>query len=151
MQRFGRIAFLLDIPITLILILWIWLGRVVFGVYGWFLVFIPLFVGPFLLAAALISIVLAYAVPIRPRAFPRTMLIARVVMWAGMFGTGLFLPDFGDTSDSQRSVLTQVFGQSDVALSASYALATAWAIVAVVGWVAVIVTSILAIRGARRS
>ena len=56
------------IPVNLLLVVWVWFGRVVFGVGGWFL-FICLFtVVPVVLVALLITTVLAFTQEGRPRA-----------------------------------------------------------------------------------
>ncbi len=58
------------------------------------------------------------------------------------------MPDFGDTEDSQVSLLTQVFGYSDSLFDLSFVIAMAGAAVAVVGYVVLLGALIFARRPA---
>ena len=54
--------------VDLLLIAWVWIGRIVFGVGGWFFLVFLISVVPVLLLAFLVTTVLAYTQPGRPRA-----------------------------------------------------------------------------------
>lgn len=136
----GRKTLLWMIPLNLLLIAWVWFGRMAFGVGGWFLLIFAFSVVPVLLVALLISTILAYTQPGRPRHLTSTQRVAQWATWLGMFGFGLFCPDFGDTDDSHISALTQVFGTSDSALGLSYTLTGLAALCTVAAWIALVVT-----------
>jgi hypothetical protein len=133
------------VPANLVLLAWAWFGRLAFGVGGWFLLILVPAVA--LLAVALtVTTVLALTQHGSPRALTLPQAVAQLVVWLGLFGFGLFLPDFGDTEDSERSFLTQLFGRSDVLLEVGSAVALAFAVLVVVGYLVLLVLLI----GARR-
>ncbi|MBZ5736257.1 hypothetical protein K8Z61_17320 [Nocardioides sp. TRM66260-LWL] len=135
----GRRTFLLMIPINLLMVPWVWIGRVVFGVFGWFgLVLIP--VALVVLAALTLTTVLAFVRKARPRGLTRVELIWQWLLWGALLVFGAVLPDFGDTEDSTRSALTQAFGYSDRLISLSFDLAVIAAGVAVVAWIGLLVS-----------
>lgn len=140
MNSLTRAALLWMIPVNLLLVAWVWFGRVVFAVGGWFLLIYAVTIVPVLLAALLVSTILAYLQPERPRRLTPAQTVAQLVVWAGMFVFGLSSVDFGDTEDSDMSALTQVFGRNQVTLDLSWTLMTASALVVVVAWVTLLVT-----------
>ncbi|MBB6626008.1 hypothetical protein H5V45_01625 [Nocardioides sp. KIGAM211] len=139
MNTLGRRTLLLMIPVNLVLIVWVWFGRVVFGVGGWFFLIFMLSVVPVLLIALLVTTILAFTQPGRPRSLTGSQAVTQVVVWVAMFVFGAFMPDFGDTDDSHISLLTQVFGPSDAALSASYTIAFGAAAVVLVSYLVLLV------------
>ena len=141
MGKLGRLVFTIHLPVTVLLLLWAWLGRVLFGVGGWWLVILPLFVGPWILLALGLTSVLAYTRAQRPRAFTRWETISVLALWVGLFGVGLFIVDFGDAPGSEMSILTELAGRSMRDLS--WNLAVASGVLAVVGWLGLIVLLIL--------
>jgi hypothetical protein len=124
----------LMIPLNLLLVVWVWIGRIVFGVGGWFIV-ILLPVVAVLAILLLVTTILAHTQHGRPRALTRLQSRAQLATWAGMLGFGLFIPDFGDTDDSYLSFLSQVLGYSDAVMSASWVVTTAFAALTLVGYV----------------
>lgn len=140
MNSLTRAALLWMIPVNLLLVAWVWFGRVLFAVGGWFLLIYAVTIVPVLLAALLVSTILAYLQPERPRRLTRAQALAQLVMWAGMFVFGLSSVDFGDTEDSDMSALTQVFGRNQVTLDLSWTLMTVSALVVIVAWVTLLVT-----------
>lgn len=143
MRNLGRLIFAIHLPVTVALLLWAWLGRVLFGVGGWFLMILPLFVGPWILLALGLTSVLAYTRDLRPRAFTRWETISVLTMWVGLFGVGLFIVDFGDAPGSDMSILTELAGRSESMLDLSWNLAVASGVLAVAGWLGLIVLLIL--------
>jgi hypothetical protein len=143
MRNLGRLVFMIHLPVTVLLLLWAWLGRVLFGVGGWWLVVLPLIVGPWILLALGLSSLLAYTREQRPRAFTRWETISVLALWLGLFGVGLFIVDFGDTPGSEMSILTELAGRSQSTLDLSWSLAMASGILAVAGWLGLIVLLIL--------
>jgi hypothetical protein len=141
MRTLGRLVFQIHLPVTVLLLLWAWLGRVLFGVGGWWLMILPLFAGPWILLALGLTSVLAYTRDQRPRAFTRWETISVLALWVGLLGVGLFLVDFGDTPGSDMSILSELAGRSTLDLS--WNLSVASGALAVAGWLGLIVLLLL--------
>ena len=136
----GRRTLLWMIPLDLLLIVWVWCGRIVFGVGGWFLLILLVSVVPLLLVGLLVTTILALTQPGRPRHLTTAQARAQWAVWVALFGAGLLCPDFGDTEDSATSVLTRLFGYSDGLYNLSFILTLAFGGLAVAAWIALIVT-----------
>jgi len=136
----GRTTLLWMIPLNLLLIAWVWIGRLVFGVGGWFFLIFLMTVVPVLLVALLVTTILAYTQPGRPRHLTGPQRLAQWTMWLAMFAFGIVAVDFGDTEESEMSALTQLFGRNDAVLSASWTLELVFGAVTVVAWMALLVT-----------
>jgi hypothetical protein len=145
----GRQALLWMIPLDLLLIGWVWIGRIVFGVGGWVVLIFLISVVPVLLVALVLTTVLAFTQAGRPRALTPLQAWAQVVTWLGLVVFGAFVPDFGDTDDSQLSLLTQVFGYSDALYDASFVVALVGGGVAVVAYVVLLGALLFGRRDAR--
>lgn len=150
MGNLGRSLFVLYLPITLALVAWAWLGRVVFGAGGWFLLILPIFVGPWLVLALVLTVVLAWTRPQRPRVLTRRECWSLAGLWVGLFGVGLFIVDVGDAPGSEMSILTAIVGDSPTALDVSWWLATASGLLAAAAWLTLIVQLILDRAGNRQ-
>lgn len=146
MLSLGRLMFLLHLPITLALLMWIWVGRIFFGAGGWFLLVIPLMAGPFIAVALLVVEIVTLTTRRRPGEFTTGQTISHVVLWAAMFGIGLCLVDFGDTEESAASAFTQLVGQNETTLEISNIVTLSCLAVAVISWVACLVTGVMARR-----
>lgn len=136
------------IPVNLVLVVWVWFGRLVFGVGGWFFVVFLFSVVPVVLAAMVLTTALAYTQQGRPRALTRLQAWAQLLTWVSLFLFGAFCPDFGDTEDSETALLTQVFGWSRGLLDLSYALTLGCALAASVAYVVLLGSLTLARRPA---
>ena len=136
----------MDIPLNLLLVVWVWVGRIVFGVGGWFFVIFLVSVVPVLLIALILTTVLAYTQNGRPRSLTPVQAWAQLLTWIGLLGFGAFCPDFGDTEDSQLSLLTQVFGQSDSLYDLSFTVTIAFGLLAVAAYVALLTALVFARR-----
>ncbi len=147
----GRQALLWMIPVNLVLVVWVWIGRIVFGVGGWFFLIFLVSVVPALLLGLLLTTVLALTQEGRPRALTPLQAWAQVVTWLGLVVLGAFMPDFGDTEDSQLALLTQVFGYSDALFDLSFTIALVGAGIAVVAWVVLLGALIFGRRDARET
>ena len=135
----GRKTLLLMIPLNLLMVPWVWIGRFVFGVYGWFaLILLP--VALVVAIALLVTTIMAFTQKQRPRSLSGPEVFWQWATWAGLFAFGAFLPDFGDTEESYQSALTRLFGQSDALMNVSYTLAFGGAILAVVAWVGLLIS-----------
>src|SRR5690349_1058133 len=138
MSSLGRTVLLLMIPVNLVMLAWVWFGRIFFGAGGWFLL-ILLYVLPFVLIALILTTVLGFTLSGRPRALTRSQAIVHLVMWGGMLGFGFFLVDFGDMEDSDVSAFTQLVGRNDATLSISWTMTAICTLVSVVSWVVLLV------------
>lgn len=147
----GRQTLLWMIPLNLLLVVWVWIGRIVFGVGGWFFLIFLVSVVPVLLVALLLTTVLALTQEGRPRALTPLQAWAQVVTWLGLVVLGAFMPDFGDTEDSNLSLLTQLFGYSDDLFDLSFTIALGGAGVAVVAYVVLLGALVFGRREARVS
>jgi ABC-type sugar transport system permease subunit len=116
-------------------VIWIWIGRVVFGVGGWFIVIFLISIVPVVLIALILTTVLAFTQDGRPRSLTRVQAWAQLLTWVGLLGFGAFCPDFADTDDSHTSLLTQAFGHSDALLDLSYTVTIGFAVLTVVAYV----------------
>jgi hypothetical protein len=132
----------LTIPMTVLLPAWLWIGRLVFGVGGWFmLILIP--VALILAVMLIVTTALAFTQDSeagRPKSLTGFQTVAHLALWLALFVTGAVMPDFGDTDDSKRSALTQVFGYSDSLYDTSFALALAGSAASLVAWVVLLVS-----------
>lgn len=135
MTKLGRATLLWMIPLNLLLVAWIWIGRIVFGVGGWFFLIFLISIVPVVLIALTLTTVLAYTQRGRPRSLTDVQAWAQLLTWVGLLGFGAFCPDFGDTDDSHTALLTQVFGHSDAMLDLSYTVTIGFAVLTVVAYV----------------
>lgn len=122
------------IPANLLLLAWAWFGRLAFGVGGWFLL-ILLPVIALLFLGLLLTTILALTQPGSPKALTGPQSLAQLTLWLGLFGFGLFLPDFGDAPDSTTSLLTRVFGYSEALIDVGMALAGLFGLLVLVAYV----------------
>ncbi|GAA1140778.1 hypothetical protein GCM10009606_20320 [Nocardioides aquiterrae] len=136
------------IPVNLLLVGWVWVGRIVFGVGGWFFLVFLFSVVPVVLVALVLTTVLAYTQPGRPRALTRFQAWAQLLTWLSLFLFGAFCPDFGDTEDSEVSLLTQVFGRSRGLLDLSYTITIGCALAAIAAYVVLLSSLVFARRQA---
>jgi hypothetical protein len=134
----GRAVLIAMIPLNLVLLAWVWFGRLAFGAGGWFLV-LMLGVLPFVALALLITTVMGFRRSSSPRSLTRTQAWAQLAVWAAMLGFGFFLVDFGDVDDSELSAFTQVVGRNDTTLSISWTLTGICAVATVVTWLVLLV------------
>ena len=138
MSSLGRGVLVAMIPVNLVMLAWVWFGRLFFGAGGWFLL-ILLYVLPFVFLALLATTLLGFLGTQPPRALTRSQAVAQLVMWGAMWSFGFFLVDFGDMEGSDLSAFTQVVGRNDATLGISWTVAIASAAVTVVAWVVLLV------------
>jgi hypothetical protein len=136
------------IPVNLVLVAWVWIGRVVFGVGGWFVLIFLLSVVPVVLVALLVTTVLGLTQQGRPRSLTPLQAWAQVLTWLALFLFGAFCPDFGDTEESEVALLTQVFGRSDALLGLSYTLTIGFGLAAVAAYAVLLASLVFARRAA---
>ena len=144
----GRVTLLAMIPVNVVLVLWVWIGRIVFGVGGWFFLIFLVSVVPVLLVALTLTTVLAYTQHGRPRSLTAVQTWAQLATWLCLFLFGAFTPDFGDAPDSELSLLTQVFGWSRSLLDLSYDLMVGFGAASFVAYLVLLLSLVLARRPA---
>ncbi len=150
MSPLGRKVLVWMIPVNLVLLVWVWIGRLVFGVGGWFFL-IMLYAMPFLFLGLLVTTLLGFFVGSdRPRALTRAQALAQLTVWVAMAGFGFFIVDFGDAPESDLSVFTQLVGRTDATLSLSWTMTTITGMVVVGAWVVLLVL-LLAQRRSHRA
>lgn len=140
MNGLGRQVLLWMIPINVAVLLWVWLGRVLFGVAGWMVVIILFSALPVMLLAMLVTTVLAYTQPGRPRWLTTAQTRAQVFFWLSLVLVGLCVEDATDEPGSGQSALTVLIGRSDTTLELSNILAIGGSGVAVVAWTALLLS-----------
>lgn len=103
---------------TVLLPLWVALGRTLFGVGGWML-FLTLYVVPVLFAWLLVLTVLTLLRPSvrRGEGLNRGEAVGWAVVIAAALALELTLVDGGDTDESQQSVLTRLAGNGAKGIS----------------------------------
>ena len=79
MSPLGRKVFLAMIPVNLLLVVWVWIGRIVFGVGGWFFLILLLSVVPALLIGLLITTLLSFRGSDAPRALSPSQAMAQLL------------------------------------------------------------------------
>ncbi len=135
MSPLGRKVLVWMIPLNLLMLVWVWIGRLVFGVGGWFFL-IMLYALPFLFLALLATTLMGNLIGAeRPRALTRAQALAQLGVWAAMAAFGFFLVDFGDVEGSDLSVFTQLVGRSETTLSMSWTMAAVSGAAVVAAWV----------------
>ncbi len=138
------------IPLNLLLVVWVWIGRTVFGVGGWLVLIYLVSIVPVLLVGLLITTILAFTQPGRPRSLTRQQAWAQLSVWAGMLAFGTFSVDYAGEEDGEVSLLTRVLDDNEAALEVSWALMWAFAAVTVAAWIALLVTLVAGRRRERR-
>lgn len=136
------------IPLNLALVAWVWFGRAVFGVGGWFFLIYLISLVPVLLIALAVTTVLAFTQPGRPRSLTHRQAVAQLAVWAGMLAFGAFSIDVSDLDDSETSLLVQVLGHGDTTVAVTWALMLVFALATVASWVALVVALV---AGRRRT
>ena len=142
-----RVLFLLQIPVHLLMILWVLIGRAFFGAGGWYFVLLLFYGAPLLLVGLGLTTAISYRQRNRPRRFTNAQVLAHVTMWAAMAVFGFFLVDFGDTEESAASAFTQVFGESAHTIDVSHTVTWISVAVGVFAWLGTLVLALNTGRG----
>lgn len=124
---------MLTIPLNLLLIWWIAVGRALFGTVTAWAGYVLLFVaGPVMLACLTLSTVLAFCARARPTRLSTAQAWLQVVCWVGMFVVGIAVVD-GDDAGHVGGMLYVGSG-----------------LIAAAAWVGLVVLSIVAPAEPRR-
>jgi hypothetical protein len=139
----------LKFPLTILLAfilaaMWVGVGRLVFGVFGW-MAFITLFM--FAPIIVLYGIILSIIVGIRQRTYryrkQGPFMLSLIVTLVALFCVGFFMPDGGDTKESFASPLSTVLlDRNNVGLIGISGTLAGWSVFVTV--VASVVTFIMA-------
>jgi len=134
-----RAVFVLAIPLNLVLIGWLAVGRSLFGViaaWGFFVMLV--FGGPVLVVCLGVTTLLMYAQPRRPGRLTPAQAWWQVLCWIAMALAGLTMVDLDDTGNT-GSVLLKLFGATPAAESVSGALFWISAAAGAGAWVALLI------------
>ncbi|GAA2437509.1 hypothetical protein [Mycolicibacterium llatzerense] len=94
-------------PLNILLVAWMAIGRGLFVPLGWIALF-TIFFSPLLLACLLATTRMIRRLPGRDLTVGQTR--AQVALWSAMFGFGLFAPDGGD-GPTYPSILMKLLGE----------------------------------------
>lgn len=147
MSTIGRGLFRARLAVTLLLLVWAWVGRGFFGALGVVVAVLPMVAGPFVVLGLIVLEVLNRKVS--RQHFTTAQSAAYVAMWVGLFGVGVFIVDSGKTPDSEVSIWTQLVGHSPATIDTSYSMLAVSAAVVIIGWLAAVAAAIIARRRAR--
>lgn len=143
MRSVANGVFYAMIPVNVLMIAWVWIGRMLFGSGGWFLLILLVSVVPILAAVLAATTVLAFTQR-RDAVVGRItgqQTLAQLLTWVGLLGFGFFLVDFGDTTDSESSAFTQLVGRQFIDLSWTLTIVTG--ALAAAAWIWLLIVLIL--------
>ncbi|MFD4180150.1 hypothetical protein [Rhodococcus sp. NPDC058514] len=152
MTEIRAFTFYAMVPLNLLLIVWVWIGRAFLGAGGWWIVVLTYTAVPVLILALGLSSILAITqrVPASAGRLTPPQWGTHLVVWASMLGFGFFLVDAGDDADARASVFTQVVGATSGTLAVSDTLTAICVLAFVAAWVVLLVL-LVAGQGARRA
>jgi hypothetical protein len=131
------------IPINVALVLWVWIGRALFGSGGWWMLIFLVSVTPAMIVALTVTSILA----IRQRQPASVGFLTNgqfwwlLAMWASLLLFGFFVVDFGDTRESISSAFSQLAGAA--AVDASNALSLVVFVTAIGAYVGLLIQLII--------
>jgi hydrogenase/urease accessory protein HupE len=124
------------IPMNIAMILWVWVGRGMFGGTVGLIALISAFtVVPVLAIALSVSTWSALRHTRRQGRLSTAQIVVQLLLWLLLLVIGAVLPDVADNNPEQ-SVLTRSIGWSGELLTFSFELTKWLAVVAVASWVA---------------
>lgn len=137
------------IPINLILIGWVWIGRALFGTLGWyFLLLLPTLIPALLVALGITSgLAIAQRLPSSTGRLTMPQFWSLIGVWVSMVGFGFFLVDFGDSTDSDASAFSRIAGRG--VLDTSSMLSGLFFVLIVASYIVLLVLLILGKPGRR--
>lgn len=145
MSGFRQAVFYAMIPMNIALILWVWIGRGLFGVtLMWIAAFMLFTFVPLALLMLTTSTALAFAQRRRPVRLTTAQAWAQVALWGILLVTGAVVIDVDDAT-REESIVMLLTGWSPTMLDVSMKLTGALALAAVLCW-AVLVALLLAGR-----
>ncbi|UPK76527.1 hypothetical protein MU582_07815 [Nocardioidaceae bacterium SCSIO 66511] len=146
-----RLVFWSMIPMNLLCVGWVWIGRAFFGVGGWMFIVLLALVPILLLALTLTTaLVFVQQLPYERGRITLGQAIAQTIVWAAMIGFGAFLVDYGDAPESDASVLTEIVGRTDSTLRVSSQASALCAVVFIGAYVWLLVLLIIGTKNRPR-
>ena len=140
-------AYALTIPVNVILILWVWMGRAFFGAGGWFFLIFLVSVVPALAVGLTVTTVLAILQRL-PKATGRlnpAQFWTLIGVWVSMICFGFFVVDFGDTKESEASAFSRLAGRA--VLDTSSTLSGIFFVLTIACYFALLVLLIIGMQG----
>jgi hypothetical protein len=131
------------IPINVVPILWVWIGRALFGSGGWWMVIFLVSVTPVMILALTITSILA----IRQRQPASVGFLTNgqfwclTTMWLSLLLFGFFVVDFGDTKESISSAFSQLAGTA--AVDASNTLSIIFFVTSIAAYIGLLIQLII--------
>ncbi|MGA5461833.1 hypothetical protein [Mycobacterium sp. NPDC050041] len=136
MATLSRVVVAAMIPMNLAMILWVWVGRAMFGgTLGLIALVSTVTVVPVLVMMLSASTWSALRQARRHGRLTTAQITAQLLLWLVLLVVGAVLPDVAD-NNAEQSVLTRAVGWSGELLSVSFELAKWLAAAAMICWIA---------------
>jgi hypothetical protein len=133
MKALGKCVLAVMIPVNIAMVLWVWIGRGMFGAtLGWIAAFALFTVVPLMVLALSLSTAFAF-VQHRRGGLTAAQTVTQLVLWAVLAALGAVIIDVDDVSH-EESILINAVGWSTDMLHLSGQLTTGLALAAVACW-----------------
>lgn len=143
--RFRQFVFAAMIPMNVAMILWVWVGRGVFGAtLGWVMLIFAFTAVPVMTALLTLSTVLAYRQRARPVRLTAAQAWTQVALWTILLALGAVVFDVDDNTHEESILINLVGWQSGETLSLSADLMRGLGLVALVCWAVLVALLTLA-------
>ncbi|MCZ8382358.1 hypothetical protein O6P37_26165 [Mycobacterium sp. CPCC 205372] len=135
MAALSRVVVAAMIPMNIAMILWVWVGRAVFGGTVGLIALISAFtVVPLLVIALSMSTWSALRHTRRHGRLTTAQIVVQLLLWLLLLVIGAVMPDVAD-NNAEQSVLTRAIGWSGELLTVGFELAKWLAVAAVACWI----------------
>jgi hypothetical protein len=150
MERFRQIVFNLTVPMNVFLVVWVWVGRGLFGAtLGWIAAFFTVLGLPIMIVTLGLATVLVLR---QPRSAPRLSKTAawlQVGLWTALLLAGATIVDVDDINP-EESLLINLIGFSGDTLSLSMELTKVFAFSAMFLWLGLVGALVNGIAAGKR-
>ncbi|MGB3480754.1 MAG: hypothetical protein WBB07_00875 [Mycobacterium sp.] len=144
MVRFPQIVFGLTIPVNIVVILWVWLGRGFFDVtLGWIFAFFVFTALPVMVVALTLTTVLMFNQPNRRLTAGQAWL--QTMLWLALILLGATIVDVDDAS-YEESILINLVGFSYDSLRLSTDLQAVFGLISIALWALLVCALAMGIR-----
>jgi hypothetical protein len=135
MTVLGKAVLAVMIPMNIAMVLWVWIGRGMFGAtLGWIAVFSLFTAVPLLVLTLSLSTAFAFVHHRRRRALTAWQIVTQLALWLLLAALGAVIVDVDDVS-REESILINLVGWSPDLLHLSGRLTTVLALAAAACWV----------------